>query len=303
MGDVTKMGKERKILTHASKGITYGDISNSSVRNILTELSKSLYGGITEQEMRDTVEIDFGWECPYTGRNLKKSFEDADGSYDTDHIYPQNREWCGLNVKGNLVLVDKKANNKKKGMDIDTFMLTDSDFWTELGIDKAERIARLEKIKKFQSKCGYDPEKIRAVVSPILKHRYDEIRSEQEKYIRDTLDALSCVGINTTMKNPIVTTKLASGSLSDTTITTTHKKRSLPELVFCPAGEEQFKSELLKSKKARIVLTYDSGHVKETAWNAESFDITSNLRRNIQSRPFWRNKNKEGLVKVEVIVD
>ena len=54
---------------------------------------------------------------------------------------------------------------------------------------------------------------------------------------------------------------------------------------------------------AIFLFPYDSGHIKETAWNAESFDITSNLRGNIQSRPFWRNKNKEGLVKVEVIVD
>ncbi len=294
------MGKERKMLTHASRGVAYGDTSNSSVRNILTELSRSLYGGITEQEMRDTVEIDFGWECPYTGRNLKKSYEDADGTYDTDHIYPQNREWCGLNVKGNLVLVDKEANNAKKGMDIDAFMLTDSEFWTKRGIDKATRIERLRKIKAFQSKCGYDPEKIRAVVSPILNLRYDEVRAEQEKYIKDTLDALNCAGVISTVKKTALT---SSAAPSTSTSSSPKAQKPLPELVFIPSNEEDFKMALLKSKKARFILTYASGHVKESVWNAEAFDVTSNLRGNIQSRPFWRNKNKEGLVKVEVVVD
>ena len=297
------MRKERKMLTHASRGVAYGDTSNSSIRNILTELSRSLYGGITEQEMRDTVEIDFGWECPYTGRKLKQSYEDADGTYDTDHIYPQNREWCGLNVKGNLVLVDKEANNAKKGMDIDTFMLTDSDFWIKRGIDKATRIARLKKIKTFQSKCGYDPEKIRAVVSPILNLRYDEVRAEQEKYIKDTMDALKCAGVISTVKKTSLTSTPASSTMSISTTSMPKSRKSLPELIFVPSNEEQFKLALLKSKKARFVLTYDSGHVKESFWNAESFDVTSNLRGNIQSRPFWRNKNKEGLVKVEVVVD
>lgn len=297
------MSKDRKMLTHASRGVAYGDTSNSSIRNILTELSRSLYGGITEQEMRDTVEIDFAWECPYTGRNLKKSYEDADGTYASDHIYPQNREWCGLNVKGNLILVDKEANNEKKGMDIDTFMLTDSKFWSKLGIDKATRLARLKKIKDFQSKCGYDPEKIRAVVSPILNLRYDEVRVEQEKYIKDALDALSIVGISSLHKKKVLSLGAEDSTVVPAALPISKVGKTLPELIFNPNDEGEFKQALLKSKKARFVLTYDSGHIKESFWNAESFDITSNLRGNIQSRPFWRNKSKEGLVKVEVVVD
>ena len=76
-----------------------------------------------------------------------------------------------------------------------------------------------------------------------------------------------------------------------------------PELIFYPADEHQFKMELLKGKKAHFVLTYSSGKTVTTPWNASSFDAGSNLRGNIQSRPFWRNKNKEGLVKVEVRID
>lgn len=44
-----------KLLTKVAKGVAFGDVSNQAVRNILTELSKKLYGGITEQEMYDTI--------------------------------------------------------------------------------------------------------------------------------------------------------------------------------------------------------------------------------------------------------
>ena len=297
------MSKKRTMLTHAAKGFAYGDTSNSSIRNILTELSKSLKGGITEQEMIDTVEEEFNWECPYTGRNLKQSYDDADGTYATDHIYPQNREWCGLNVKGNLVLVDSEANREKGGMDIETFMLKDSNFWTKLGVDKATRQARLDKIKAFHLKCGYDPEAIRKVVSPILNSRYDEVRKEQEQCLEDALNSLANVGI---YPDIIKTSCVSATSVTTTTSSATvtpKKKGSMPELVFVPADESQFKEELLKNKQAHFVLTYASGHKKVSVWKADNFDIASDLKRNIQSRPFWRKKNSEGLLKVEVIID
>ena len=79
------------LLTKVAKGVAYGDVSNQAIRNVLTELSKDISGGITEQEMYDTLDF-FGWKCPYTGRDLRVSIENEDGSYATDHIYPQNRE-------------------------------------------------------------------------------------------------------------------------------------------------------------------------------------------------------------------
>ena len=48
-------GFNMKLLTKVAKGVAFGDVSNQAVRNILTELSKKLYGGITEQEMYDTI--------------------------------------------------------------------------------------------------------------------------------------------------------------------------------------------------------------------------------------------------------
>lgn len=286
-----------KLLTKVAKGVAFGDVSNQAVRNILTELSKALYGGITEQEMNDTMEIEFGWRCPYTGRDLKSSVLAKDGTYVADHIYPQNRDGCGLNVKGNLILVDKRANSEKGKMDVKTFLEKDSDYWTELGIDKATRMARLKKIQNFQKKCGYDPDQIRTVVSSMMQAHYDAIRVVQENMIDKALEELKQVGIVPCVMVPITTTATSSVATKNS------KTKNAPELVFHPADEDQFKAELMKQKKAHFVLTYSSGKTVITPWNASSFDSGSNLRGNIQSRPFWRNKNKEGLVKVEVFID
>ena len=38
-----------KVMTKVAKGVAYGDVSNQSVRNILTEISKSMSGRFTEQ--------------------------------------------------------------------------------------------------------------------------------------------------------------------------------------------------------------------------------------------------------------
>jgi hypothetical protein len=59
-------------LTKVAKGIAYGDVSNIAVRNILTEISKSINGNFTEQEMYDTLDF-FDWKCPYTGKDLRPS--------------------------------------------------------------------------------------------------------------------------------------------------------------------------------------------------------------------------------------
>ena len=199
-----------KLLTKVAKGVAFGDVSNQAVRNILTELSKTLYGGITEQEMNDTMEIEFGWRCPYTGRDLKASVLAKDGTYVADHIYPQNRDGCGLNVKGNLILVDKRANSEKGKMDVKTFLEKDSDYWSELGIDKPTRMARLKKIQDFQKKCGYDPDRIRAVVSSMMQAHYDAIRVVQENAIDKALEELKQVGIVPCVMVPIATNATSS---------------------------------------------------------------------------------------------
>ena len=181
--------KETKLLTHVARGITFGDTSNSAVRNILTEISKELYGKVTEDQMRKTMEEHFNWKCPYTGRDLRASIAAKDGSYAADHIYPQNQDWCGLNVQGNLVLVDKEANNAKKGLDIETFLRTDTTVLHDVdnGMTREER---LDAIKAFQNALGYEPILIRDVIKPLMQDRYKIVREEQEKCIQDAMAKL-----------------------------------------------------------------------------------------------------------------
>lgn len=286
---------EQKLLTKVASGIAFGDVSNFAVRNILTEISKSIAGKFTEQEMEDTMEV-FDWKCPYTGRDLKKSIAEKDGSYAVDHICPQNRECCGLNIKGNLIVVDKKANAIKHNKDIETFLMTDQ--CVLKGVDEKTRLERLDKIKKFQKDCGYDPEEIRSIVSPLLNKIYDDVRVQQEKRIDGILEALRHIGIDVFQK------KTSSEPVSVEVIKRkTFQKEGAVELVFYPADEQAFKENLLQSKKAHFVLTYDSGVVKQVKWDAKNFEEASNLKGNIQSKTFWRCGKTEGLIKVEAYVD
>ena len=283
------------LLTKVAKGVAYGDVSNISIRNILTEISKQISGRFTEQEMFDTLEF-FGWRCPYTGKDLKPLIENDLGGYAADHVYPQNRIWCGLNVKGNLIIVDKAANQRKRDLDVDTFLLTDTKIITDIDVMGRTRQERLDKIKEFQALCGYDPNKIRTEISQILNERYDALRTEQEKCIGEALGALANISI---LPISVRSVKTTSSPVS----TTSSTSKTITELVFYPADEKEFKRELIKRKKAKFILSYDSGAVKESFWDAKDFDESSNLRGNIQSRPFWRNKKAEGLIKVEVLVD
>ena len=150
---------------------------------------------------------------------------------------------------------------------------------------------RLQAIEKFQADCGYDPDRIRTVVSPLLTAWYEEVRTQQEQRIEDALAELDKVGIHALTKPATAPAAKSSGS------------KSSIALVFHPSDETTFKDELLKRKKAHFVLTYDSGKVITTPWDAKNFQPTSDLRNNIKSKTFWRSGKAEGLVTVEAYID
>ena len=280
-----------KLLTKVAKGIAFGDVSNIAVRNILAEISNSMAGRITEQEMEETMDF-FDWKCPYTGRDLKKSIETQDGSYVTDHIYPQNRDGCGLNVKGNLVIVDKHANSKKNQRGFEEFLLNDR---TILGtLDLNTRQKRIDKIKEFQKRCNYAPIKIQELVKSILEERYKELRTEQEGCKEKILNVLRQNGIATISESKAIQTPSPIKG---------KRKKAIPEIVFHPNNEQLFKEMLIKTKKAFFELTYETGVQKKTDWDASRFTTDSNLRGNIESKTFWRYKDHEGLINVEVFID
>ena len=265
-------------LSKVAKGIAFGDVSNATIRNILTQIGDQVYGKFTLQDLADTIDF-FDGKCPYTGEDLE-TIEVA-----TDHIVPQNREHCGLNVKGNLVLVSKKANGAKSGDTVEYFLLNDT---KALGsTPMSVRQERLQKIKDFQKLCGYDPDTIKSKISPELNRIYDEIRLEQEKRISGLIDMLGLQRLT-----PVVATKVARTSSGN--IKT--------ELIFYPSDLNTFKTELLAKRKAVITLYYEYGKVDVKPWDASLFTVDSNLKGNIQSKPFWRSRISDGLYKVEVRV-
>lgn len=284
------MGKS--ILTKVAKGIAFGDVSNQAVRNILTEITKRVKGSFTEQEMYDTLDY-FNWRCPYTDKDLRPLIEGKLGGYATDHVYSQDREWCGLNVKGNLIIVDNVANREKGNLSVDEFLLNNTSVLGDLDIKT--RKERLQKIKDFQKHCDYDPIKVSEAINQLMKDWYNKVRSNQEECVEEALKKLSAVGINPLIAKGSVTTK-------------SKKSSSVPQIIFySSSGTEcdqiQFKDELLKTKSAHFDLTYADGSIKNSQWKADKFDIDSSIKSNIQSRPFWRRKELEGLVKVEVYID
>ena len=157
------------------------DVANIAVRNILTMLS--IYKGeITADEMDKTNNF-FNYCCPYTGKDISKAIANRlagipDSSIAIDHIIPQNRDFCGLNIYGNLVWTDSAANNRKGGKkDYKQFLLTDKTIASTA--TPAEIQARIDKIEAFQRYSGYDSLDVANTIAPLLQKYYKDIQSLQ----------------------------------------------------------------------------------------------------------------------------
>lgn len=235
--------------------------------------------------MLETLDF-FGWKCPYTGKDLTGAIVKGEGDYAIDHIIPQNKEYCGLNVKGNLVYTDKEANKQKGKQTAEEFLLNNQGVLK--GVSKEERMKRLEKIKEFQRECKYDPTAIQQSVSSYFAKIYDEIRAEQEARIDK---AIAMAGL----------TPIADYS-SQKAVRTRSQSQDIP-VILSPSNPEDFKTKFLERKMAIIKLTYaDETKDKEHIWKADKFDASSNVMGNIKSRPFWRKRVEQQLVSVEITV-
>ena len=71
-----------------------------------------------------------------------------------------------------------------------------------------------------------------------------------------------------------------------------------------PSDPDLFKQELLISKKAEIEINYSDGRVEQKQWIARRFAVSSNVIRNLRSRPEFRSGNWQarGIQRVHVRV-
>lgn len=70
------------------------------------------------------------------------------------------------------------------------------------------------------------------------------------------------------------------------------------DIIFMPSDERVFKQELLKNKKAKRTWIYKNGKEEVEYWDAQRMTSDSNLRGNICSTNKWRNRDKNGIIKV-----
>ncbi len=74
------------------------------------------------------------------------------------------------------------------------------------------------------------------------------------------------------------------------------------DINYFPEGEEAFKKEFLKTKKAIVSMTDITGNTVQKLWESPNFKETSSVSGNLRSG-YLRKWKEKGIVKVEVAID
>ena len=159
-----------------------GDAANIFVRCMLSDISDML-GGCSAEEIDQTVRY-FDYKCPYTGQDIRTEYEE--NKWVLDHLIPHNREACGLNLYGNMMVTTGKVNTKKGAKDFKAFIRQDTD-----GTD-AEKEQRIKKIEQFQQESGYF-QKVKNIdeIKALCKEQYDFIGERLKNLTSEYADILS----------------------------------------------------------------------------------------------------------------
>lgn len=157
-----------------------GDVANLFVRCMLSDISDML-GGFSEEELKKTVEY-FDYKCPYTGQDISVEFHTD--KWVLDHLIPHNRESCGLNLYGNIIVTTREINSKKAAKSFEDFIRFDTQG------TKEEKEARIQKIRIFQKEAGYF-NKIKDIneIKELCKQKYDFIL-DQTKALRNVYETI-----------------------------------------------------------------------------------------------------------------
>lgn len=151
-----------------------GDAANIFVRCMLSDIS-DLLGGFSNQDLERTVQY-FDYKCPYTGQDISVEFKTK--KWALDHLIPHNRESCGLNLYGNILVTTKEINAKKAAKSFEDFIRVGTN-----GSDK-EKEKRIQKIRDFQKQSGYF-QKVKNIdeIKELCKSEYDFIQKRLHEKI------------------------------------------------------------------------------------------------------------------------
>lgn len=241
--------------------------ANVFVRSILRDLGHAL-GGFEDEHWQEALEF-FDHRCAYTGMSMEH------GPLEKDHAVPINRTHGGLHLRGNVVPSTAEANQAKGGAHFAEFLR-----------DAPERRARIE---AFQAATGYaELAEEFGDLSEFLQHHYRII-------VR--LHATACETLRARIDEPLPITQSGQspaspgvGLASDAPL----------EVVLQPADPKEFRTALLRTRRASLEEHYEDGTVKTRTWSARRFKPTSDVIANIRTRANYRAgpRASSGLLKV-----
>ena len=143
----------------------------------------------------------------------------------------------------------------------------------------------------------YFNEKFAREIYEPLKRSTDKLNNDNDLFMR----ALNLV--QTAEKHlPTVASDPSAKSIAPATSATKKAPGGVPAIVFDPSDPDDFKAELILRKRAEITWVYKDGTSNVEFWRADNITEGSNIKGNIQSRPRWRSKEKDGLVEVSLKV-
>lgn len=167
-------------------GYEYGDAQNMAIRCFLNQFSKNFNYFDKNYELK-TLEY-FNYKCPYTGVALTSA------NMVKDHVIPFNKDCCGLHVYGNVLIVDRKANNDKSSKNLEEYLKNNPE--------------RLLKIQEFIKSTGY-PE-IHNEYNEYLHNTCSELYSGIRYIIEERCTTFQNKYLKTTPKQQILVQKMST---------------------------------------------------------------------------------------------
>ena len=184
------------LVTKSCKPTHFGNAKNAAVRNLLGKVSDELFERIDDKYLLEAAEY-FDYKCPYSIKDISRIKAYDKKNIDADHLIPANKEHLGLTIKGNILLVDHDANNKKNGQPVDEFILENAFFASLTPKEKKERLA---KIKKFQNEYYYDTTEINVVLKKFVDEYVAELEEFQKRKVAELKKELYKVNSVVVMK-------------------------------------------------------------------------------------------------------